>query len=492
MKYNLITIISVLLLLSCSGKNDSSNAAISCIEDLNGHTLAVETGSLQDITYSQYKQIDLMRLGSMAELIQAVKSGKAEFYSLDSASSIGMDLKKEGIKWMFSDYNTGGEVAVAFHKDADNLCDKFNEYLAGIESDAINEDMQHRWLNCNADTVSMPDFASLPSPAAGEPSLIVGMAPYYPFNFVREDKVVGYEAELVYRFGEYLGRPVSIQLLEFSALIPGLVTKKIDMICSLISVTDERKKSVLFSDPYYRTYSAFFCKDSYDGDSGKTTAFFDLDRLQQRFYNNIIKEKRWQMLLNGLWETVVIAFWSIIIGTIFGALLCRMRMCRNRWLVSSVRLFVDFIRGVPLLVFLMLLFYVVFVSMPITARWVAIIAFAINFGAYTSEIFRTGIQSIARGQKEAGLALGFSPLATFFTIILPQAMKRIVPVYKGEVVSLIKNTSLVGYIAILDLTKASDIIRSRTFDAFFPLIIVSIIYLLLAWLAGKLLDRLAK
>lgn len=113
-----------------------------------------------------------------------------------------------------------------------------------------------------------------------------------------------------------------------------------------------------------------------------------------------------------------------------------------------------------------------------------------NFAAYASEMFRTAIEGIDRGQSEAGSAMGFTKLSTFKFIVLPQAVKRVMPVYKGELISLLKTTSIVGYIAVQDLTKASDIIRSRTFDAFFPLIVITIIYFILAWLLGKALDML--
>ena len=145
-----------------------------------------------------------------------------------------------------------------------------------------------------------------------------------------------------------------------------------------------------------------------------------------------------------------------------------------------------------MLVFLMVMFYVVLSSSGLTGRWVAVISFAINFSAYACEIFRTGIDSVDRGQTEAGLAMGFTRIGTFFNFVLPQALKNILPVFKNEAISLIKGTSIVGYVAIQDLTKASDIIRARTFDAFFPLIIITIIYFLLAWLFGKALDRLGK
>jgi amine acid ABC transporter, permease protein, 3-TM region, His/Glu/Gln/Arg/opine family len=169
-----------------------------------------------------------------------------------------------------------------------------------------------------------------------------------------------------------------------------------------------------------------------------------------------------------------------------------MRLSGNKLLKEIAYIYVEIIRGVPILVLLMLMFYVIFAQSAVSPRWVAIIAFAMNFGAYVSEMFRTGIEGVDRGQTEAGLAMGFSPLKTFIFFIIPQAAKKVIPVFKGEAVSLIKNTSVVGFIAIQDLTKASEIIRARTFDAFFPLLIISAIYFFLAWLLGKGLDLLAK
>jgi len=130
----------------------------------------------------------------------------------------------------------------------------------------------------------------------------------------------------------------------------------------------------------------------------------------------------------------------------------------------------------------MIIYYVVFASVNINPVIVAVFAFGLNFGGYVSEMFRTSIGSIDKGQQEAGIAGGFTKVQTFIHIILPQALQQVLPVYKGEFISLIKMTSIVGYIAVQDLTKASDIIRSRTFDAFFPLIMVAVFYLIIAWL----------
>ena len=145
-------------------------------------------------------------------------------------------------------------------------------------------------------------------------------------------------------------------------------------------------------------------------------------------------------------------------------------------------LFVKLLQGTPTVVLLMLLFYVVFAKTPLSAASVAIIGFTLNLGAYGSEIMRSGMESIDPGQREAALALGYTETQAFFRFIFPQAARLFLPVYRSEIVSLLKATSIVGYITVQDLTKMSDIIRARTYEAFFPLFATALIYFLLAWI----------
>ena len=169
-----------------------------------------------------------------------------------------------------------------------------------------------------------------------------------------------------------------------------------------------------------------------------------------------------------------------------------MRMAAEPWLSLPAKAIIGFLRGIPVLVLLMLIFYVVFASVDINAVLVAIIAFGLNFAGYTAEIFRSGVESIDRGQGEAGIAMGFSRFAAFRQIVLPQTVQRVMPVYRGEFISLVKTTAIVGYIAVQDLAKASDIIRSRTFDAFFPLILVAVLYFLIAWVLMLALEAIER
>ncbi len=213
-----------------------------------------------------------------------------------------------------------------------------------------------------------------------------------------------------------------------------------------------------------------------------------MDSLVSSFVNNILVEDRYLLIIDGLLTTITITVLSVLFGVFLGSIICMLRMSKNRLFSGLARAYISILRGTPLLVLLMLIFYVVFASVDIDPVLVAVIAFGLNFGAYSSEIFRNGINSVPKGQTEAGLSMGFSEYQTFIHIILPQALKRIIPVLKGEIITLLKTTSIVGYIAVQDLTKASDLIRARTFDPFFPLVLIAIIYFLLSKLLTVLLD----
>lgn len=210
------------------------------------------------------------------------------------------------------------------------------------------------------------------------------------------------------------------------------------------------------------------------------------------FYNNLIAEDRYRMILDGLQVTLIITICAALLGTLLGGLVCWMRMNRRAWLRQTAKVYIDLMRGTPVLVLLMLMYYVVMAPMDATGIVVAIVTFGMNTSAYISEMLRTTIQGIDRGQTEAGLALGYTQRQTFFRIVMPQVIRAVLPVYQGEVVSLLKGTSIVGYVAVADMTRASDLIRSRTFDAFFPLIVTAIVYFLMAWLIGLLLQSLVQ
>jgi len=207
-------------------------------------------------------------------------------------------------------------------------------------------------------------------------------------------------------------------------------------------------------------------------------------------YQSLIYDNRYKFILEGLFNTLIIAVFSVLVGILIGTLvaLIRNNYDRNnkmRILNFIVKGYVDVVRGTPIILQLMIIYYVIFKSVDISGVLVGILAFGINSGAYVSEIIRAGIQSIPVGQTEAGYALGFKYNQVMRYIILPQAIRNVLPALGNEFITLVKETSVGAYIGIIELTKASDIIASRTYDYFFPLILVAIIYLIITFGLSK-------
>ena len=221
--------------------------------------------------------------------------------------------------------------------------------------------------------------------------------------------------------------------------------------------------------------------------------------LADRFYSNFIKDDRWQYITNGLWVTIQITVLAVMVGIVIGFLVAIIRSTHDKTGKLKIanficRIYLTVIRGTPVVVQLLIIYYGIFASVTINKMIVAVIAFGINSGAYVAEIVRSGIMSIDKGQFEAGRSLGFNYAQTMIYIIIPQAFKNVLPALGNELIVLLKETSVSGYIAMEDLTKGGDIIRSRTYDAMMPLLAVALIYLtvvvFLEFLVGKLERRL--
>lgn len=218
------------------------------------------------------------------------------------------------------------------------------------------------------------------------------------------------------------------------------------------------------------------------------------------FYRNFIFEQRWRYLSNGLLLTLEITFFAVLLGVLLGFSVALVREAHRstgkfRLLSTIGGIYLTVIRGTPVVVQLILIYFGVFASVRIPPILVAIVAFGINSGAYQAEIFRSGIEAVPRGQFEAGRSLGFSYWQTMRRIVMPQAMKNVIPTLANEFIVLLKETSVAGYVALADLTKGGDIIRSRTYSPYLPMLAVALIYLCLVMIfsAGvKYLERSLK
>lgn len=229
------------------------------------------------------------------------------------------------------------------------------------------------------------------------------------------------------------------------------------------------------------------------------------EKLKSQFILNFINGDRWKLLLQGLGTTLKITFSAVIIGIVFGVLVAIVRSSYDKniqkmhglsktvlWILNFLsKIYLTVIRGTPVVVQLLIMYYIIFASSN-NKILIAVLSFGINSGAYVAEIFRSGIMSIDNGQFEAGRAIGLNFVQTMVYIIIPQAFKNVLPALANEVIVLLKETSVAGYVALMDLTRAGNMIRGVTFSAFMPLIAVALIYLIMVVILTKLVSLLER
>ena len=212
----------------------------------------------------------------------------------------------------------------------------------------------------------------------------------------------------------------------------------------------------------------------------------------ETFEKCFIREDRYKLLLDGIGVTIKVSLLAAVLGLIIGFLIAICNLSKNKALNIFGKVYTDVIRGTPSVTQLMIIYFVVFATVDLEKWVIAAIAFGINSGAYVSEIIRAGILSIDKGQTEAGRSLGLNAMQTMVSIIIPQAVKNIFPALCNEFIVLVKETAIVGYIGLVDIQKAGDLIKSATFEAFMPLIATAIIYFVLIKTLTLALARVEK
>ena len=224
-----------------------------------------------------------------------------------------------------------------------------------------------------------------------------------------------------------------------------------------------------------------------------------LNKWFDTLYNKFIVDERYKTLIDGFEKTIIITVGALIIGVIIGTIVAVIKVFADHNKKSVVlkvldkicNLYITVIRGIPVVVQLLISFFIIF-SNAKDGTWVAVITFGINSGAYVAETIRSGIMAIDIGQTEAGRSLGFNYMQTMWYIILPQAFKNILPAIGNEMIALLKETSVAGYVAVIDITKAGNQIKNTTYDQVNPILLVAIVYLVMVILMTKLLGVLER
>ena len=462
------------------GTGESAQTIFS-LEDLAGKVVGVQTGTTGDIYISDDPELKLKgveRYNTGFEAVQALSQNKIDAVVIDDQPAQAFVAQMNGLTILDTEY-VKEDYAMAVQKGNTELLGKLNEAIAALQENGTLKTIIDFYIDHSGEGYTSPKGIKHPN---GE-LVMATNAEFPPYEYYDDNnEIVGIDADLAKAIGDYLGYEVTISDMKFDSIITSVATGKAQFGMAGLTVTEERQQSIDFTNPYYTGKQVVIVRKS---------AGAQKETIIDRFKRNFLQAGRWKMLLSGLGVTLLITFFSTIFGVLIGFLVAIVRSTHDktgslRILNIIAQIYTTVIRGTPTVVQLLIIYYVVFASVNIPKVVVAVIAFSMNSGAYISEIIRSGIMSIDEGQFEAGRSLGFNYARTMHYFILPQAFKNVVPALGNEFITLLKETSISGYIAINDLTKIGDVIRSRTYDAFMPLVTVALVYLLLVFIFARL------
>ena len=471
--------LGLFLLMVLSLSSALWSAEFETIEDLNGHDIGVQTAVLyEELIQDRVPDSTFQYYTMPNDMILALQSGKVDAYLIEEVS-YGVQKKNHPDLTVLEEPAgyINATCIIGNNEKQDRLLSDLNSFIAESRENGLLDELYDYWItdfDPINDTCDVTGFT-------GENGIISVAIEggYEPFSFISNGQESGFDVDFICRFARAYGYTPEFYEVPFEAIAPGVETGKYDIGMNIV-VSAERNETGTLSDVYYSTPIRLVIM----GEDESNATF--LDSLKDSFYKTFIRESRWELFVQGAGITILITLASIIAGTFLGFVVYM--ICRKGSIIANktTNFFLWLIHGMPTVLLLMILYYIVFGSSRLSGTWVSVVGFSLMFACSMIDMLRVGCNAIGRGQFEASRALGYSESQSFFRIILPQAAQHFLPIYRNEVVTLIKETSVVGYIAVLDLTKISDLVRSRTYEAFFPLIVTAIMYFVISALMTKI------
>ena len=465
------------------------------LADFNEATLGILTGSsFEPLAKERFPNAKRQYYSLVTDMILAMSQGKIDGFIGEINYVVAArweGAKVTAVKEVIDKTNT----AYIFQKDGTDVTvrNQLNEFISGARENGLLEALQAKWFGDKEPT----EFFDANSLTGENGTLKVAVSvDLKPLCYVKNGNIVGYEVEVLQYFAKEYGYRLELVPMAFDAILPGVIAGKYDIGGGGVTITEERAQSVDFSESYL-TVDVVMIVNEEEAPEKKEDVFATMwNDIKESFRKTFIRENRWQLILKGIGVTMLISVSAAVAGTLLGFGLYLLSRSDAKAIQAVAKGFAKgysrVIAGTPVVVILMILFYVVFGQVRnMSGVVVAIIGFTLTFGSFVYDHMTVSVDSVDRGQTEAAYALGYTKNQTFFRIIFPQSMNIFLPSYCGQAVELIKATAVVGYIAVNDLTKMGDIIRSNTYEAFFPLIATAVIYFLLTW-ALSLLLKLVK
>ena len=453
------------------------------IESLNGKNIGVQTAVLYEELIAKTVPDTVFQYYTMpTDMIAALKSGKISAYLIEE---VGFGVHKASHPELAKMEQIAGYIdatcIMGNNEKKDVLLKQLNEFILQCRQDGTSDYLYDYWISnfdpqsCTCDTTGF----------TGENGHIAVAIEggYEPFSFVADGQLAGYDVDFICRFSRQYGYIPDFYEVPFESIAPGVETGKYDIGMNIV-VSAERNETGTLTEVYYSCPVVLVCLDG----EGEDISFWE--RTKNSFYKTFIRDNRYKLFAQGALVTVIITICSILAGTIVGFAVFLACRHGNRIANTITDFFLWLTHGMPTVLLLMILYYIVFGSSRLDGMWVSVIGFSLMFACSMYDMLVVGYKAIGRGQFEASKALGYTESQSFFKIILPQSAQHFLPIYRSEIVTLIKETSVVGYIAVLDLTKISDLVRSRTYEAFFPLVFTAVMYFLIAAVMTRIVKQI--
>ncbi|MBQ3601684.1 MAG: ABC transporter substrate-binding protein/permease [Lachnospiraceae bacterium] len=451
---------------------------VSSVDDLKGKKIGVQLGTTGDLYASDYENDDygtkVERYNKGNDAIQALKNDKIDAVIIDEEPAKAFVNANSNLLILTEDF-ANEEYAICIGKENTQLLDNINQALEQLKENGTLDKIKKNYTGSDSEKGCFP-YIPMNIDRPNGTLTVATNATFPPYEYHQNGKITGFDIDMMQAICDILGMELQIVDMEFDSIINAVQSGKADVGASGFTITEERKQNINFSIPYTNAKQVIIVKNP--------NATEDSLSFSEKFKQNFLEDERWKYLTEGLKSTLIITFFSLIIGIILGFLVAIIRTWHEKNGGLSIlnllcKLYLTVVRGTPVVIQLLIIYYVIFSSVNIDKVLVAVIAFGLNSAAYVAEIVRSGIMSIEQGQFEAGRSLGLTFSQTMRHIILPQAVKNILPALGNEFIVLLKETSISGYIGLADLTKGGDIIRSVTYEPFLPLVAVALIYLVL-------------
>ena len=479
--------VMVVLKDSLAQASGSGRPEYSRFSDLSGKTVSMLTGApFEELVRGKNPDVGAFTsFNNTPDMLLALQSGKTDAVLTNNAIA-ALAVNRNHDLVLFPQELQGGKFGFAFAR-GDQRRDAWQEAVDAIPREAV-EAAWNKWTGADESAKVLPGQVW---PGTNGTVRVAACDTLEPMSYIGGDgEPKGFDLEIILMAAKKLDVHVEFTGMEFSAILASVQSGKADIGAGSIIITEERAQAVDFVEYYPAAFVLIVRAVKAEAAESSESRDF-LDSIRSSFNKTFIREDRWRLFVDGVLTTLLITMLTILFGTLLGFSV--FMLCRNGNAAANLitRFCMWLIQGMPMVVLLMILYYVIFGSVAVSGIAVAVMGFTLTFGASVFGLLKMGVGALDKGQYEAAYALGYSNRRTFFRIILPQALPHVLPAYKGEIVGLIKATAIVGYIAVQDLTKMGDIVRSRTYEAFFPLIAITVIYFILEGLIRFIVSRIS-